>query len=206
LRRVNIETGDDINIDNFGTRDFVGFTAAPAGRLYAVRIPAEQIAAAGEGRTLRLKAMAFHTGTVDASVAPTFAEAILTTGTVNADGSIASVNLTHPFARVPTFVGQDDDLAPLFFRRGLVLGQIIQLGVRFGVIDNLFLVLRVPTPPPPFPGVSARPPLIGLDGGVAVNDVPIRGLSYVSDDGGTTFTQRNDFNFRFSLRFDEFGW
>ena len=98
------------------------------------------------------------------------------------------------------FVGQDDDLAPIFIRHGLLLGQIIQLGSRFGVISNVFLVLRVPTPPPPFPGISARPPLIGLDGGVTPNDVPILGLSYVSDDGGTTFTRRTDFNFRFSLR------
>ena len=72
----------------------------------------------------------------------------------------------------------------------------------FDLIDNLFLVLRVPTTTP-FPGVSATPPLIGLDGGVAVNDVPIFGLSYISDDGGTTFNRVPNFNFRFSLRLAE---
>jgi hypothetical protein len=202
----DIETSDDINIDNFGSRDFNGFTAAPPGRIYAVRIPAAQIADAGTGRLLRLKAIAFHTGVTDASVAPVFAEALLTTGRVNADGTIQSIDLSHPLVRDRTFIGQDDDLEPLFVKHGVLLGQIIELGVRFGLIDNLFLVLRVPTPPPPFPGISARPPLIGLDGGVPTNDAPIFGFSYISDDGGATYTQRTDFNFRFSLRFSDLAW
>ena len=66
-----------------------------------------------------------------------------------------------------------------------------------GEIQNLFLVLRIPTTAP-FPGVSAQPPVIGLDGGVAANDVPIFGLSYLSTDG-VTWNQVNNFNFRFSL-------
>jgi hypothetical protein len=67
----------------------------------------------------------------------------------------------------------------------------------FGWIDDLVLVLQIPTTTP-FPGVSGQPPLIGLDGGVATNDVPIFGLSYVSDNGGATWS-RPAFNFRFSL-------
>lgn len=201
-RRIDIDTSTDINIDNFGSRDFVGFTLAPAGRIYAVQIPAAQITAVAAGRPLAVKAMAFHTGVVDASVAPVFAEAILTTGTVRSNGT-ASLQLRSPLARVPLLIGQDDDLTPVFVRNGVALGQLVQLGIRFGVIENLFLVLRVPTPPPAFPGVSGRPPLIGLDGGVTPNDVPILGLSFVSDDNGVTFTRRTDFNFRFSLRFSE---
>jgi hypothetical protein len=46
--------------------------------------------------------------------------------------------------------------------------------------------------------------LIGLDGGGATNDVPIFGLSFISDDNGATFS-RPAFNFRFSLRFADFG-
>jgi hypothetical protein len=38
---------------------------------------------------------------------------------------------------------------------------------------------------------------------VAVNDVPINGLSYLSTDAGATFVQSTTFNFRFSLRFEE---
>jgi hypothetical protein len=65
---------------------------------------------------------------------------------------------------------------------------------------DIFLVLRVPTTAP-FPGVSALPPLTGLDGGQtppATNEVPIFGLSYTSTDG-VTFNQNATFNFRFSL-------
>jgi len=35
------------------------------------------------------------------------------------------------------------------------------------------------------------------------NDVPIFGLSYISDDSGATFTQVTNFNFRFSLGVSE---
>ena len=38
---------------------------------------------------------------------------------------------------------------------------------------------------------------------MTVNDVPIFGLSYVSDDGGATFTQVTNFNFMFSLTLGE---
>lgn len=199
---VDITTSDDVNIDNFGNRNFVGFTAAPAGRYYAVRISAEQLTTIDAGRHLDFKAMAFDTAIADASVAPVFAEASLAVGTVNADGSIANIDLNFPLARKTMFLGQDSDLAPLFFHNGRVLGVLIRLGIHFGLIDNLFLVLRVPTTTP-FPGVSALPPFIGLDGGVAVNDVPIFGLSYISDDSGATFNRVTNFNFRFSLRLNE---
>ncbi|MFN0120419.1 MAG: hypothetical protein ACKV2V_07955, partial [Blastocatellia bacterium] len=67
-----------------------------------------------------------------------------------------------------------------------------------GDIDNLFLVLRIPESGP-YPGVSNQPPAIGLDGGVASNDVPINGLSYLSVNGGQTFVRNTTFNFRFGL-------
>ncbi len=70
-------------------------------------------------------------------------------------------------------------------------------GIERGKIQNLFIVLRLPTTTP-FPGVSGLPPVIGLDGGNATNDVPINGFSYLSTDG-TTWTQVTNFNFRFAL-------
>jgi hypothetical protein len=78
-----------------------------------------------------------------------------------------------------------------------VLGKLVRKGIERGDIQNLFLVLRLPTTTP-FPGVSALPPTIGLDGGVASNDAPIFGYSYTSPDG-VTWTQSTTFNFRFSL-------
>ena len=41
--------------------------------------------------------------------------------------------------------------------------------------------------------------LVGLDGNVAVNDSPIFGYSFFSDDGGVNWTRTNTYNFLFSL-------
>ena len=197
---IDIVTSRAFNISNFGNRNFVGFTNAAAGSYYAVRIPASQIAAINPGEPIVAQSIAFNTFVGDGSVVPRFAEAMLTTGTVNPDGT-ATVDLAHPLDAVSGFVGQDNDFAQLFLRFPSLLGLVIRLGVDFGLIDNLFLVLRLPTTTP-FPGVSALPPLIGLDGGVTTNDVPIANLSYISTDGAS-FTPVPNFNFMFSLILSE---
>jgi hypothetical protein len=197
---VDIVTSDSVNINNFGNRNFVGFTALAPGRMYAVQVPASQITAVNPGGEVLIQGMAFDTFVSNSSVTPTFAKAVLTTGTVN--GTTASINMALPLARKNNFVGQDNDFAPLYFDLPRLLGGVVQLGISKGVIQNLFIVLQVPTTTP-FPGVSALPPLIGLDGsGTATglpNDAPLFGFSFISDDGGATWTQVPNFNFRFSL-------
>lgn len=188
---IDIVTNADIRINNFGTRDFIGFTLSPGGRYYAVRIPASQFPA----QDVFVQAVLYDTSLVDASTVPLFAEAMLTTG--SASGSTVSIDLAHPLEKVTGFLGADNDFAPFFFKNPHELGKRIRREIDKGDITDLFLVLRVP--PAPFPGVSAIPPLIGLDGGVALNDVPIFGLSYLSDNGGATFSQVTNFNFRFGL-------
>ena len=126
------------------------------------------------------------------SVVPVFAEALLTTGVVHSDGT-ASVDLENPLQRVTGFIGQNNDFAPFFFPDPRQLGERVRREIESGQIQNLFLVLQVPTTTS-FPGVSALPPLIGLS---AVE--PLFGLSYVSDDGGVTFTPRLDRDFMFGL-------
>ena len=69
-------------------------------------------------------------------------------------------------------------------------------GIDDGSIENLFLVLKIPTTTP-FPGVSAQPPLIGLN-----TTGTIFGQSFLSNDG-ITFTRRTDLNFMFSLVLSE---
>ena len=193
---INIVTSDSININNFGNRNFVGFTAPVPGRLYAVQVPASQIAAVNPGGGLIIQGVAFDTFVPNASVVPVFAKAVLTTGTVS--GTTATIDLAHPLAQKNGFVGQDNDFAPFYFTFPRALGAVVQNGIERGTIQNLFIVLQVPTTTP-FPGVSGLPPLIGLDGGVAVNDAPIFGFSFSSIDGGATWTQVPNFNFRFSL-------
>jgi hypothetical protein len=198
---VDITTNATLSINNFGTRDFIGFTGSPAGRMYAVRFPKADLEAVAPGEQIFLQAAQFDTSVVDASVPVVFARALLVSGSVDpATGAIASLNLDDPMASAENFLGQDNDFAPFFFKDSKNLGRDIRRGIERGEIEDVFLVLQIPTTAP-FPGVSQVPPLIGLDGGVAVNDAPIHGLSYTSDDGGATWTRSATFNFRFSLVF-----
>ena len=194
---IDLITTQAFNINNFGNRNFVGFTGATPGRYYAVQVPASQIAAIMPGELLVAHSVLFNTRVLDASTTPKFAEAMLTTGVVNADGT-ATIDLAQPLERDSTFVGQDDDFSPFFLKRPRLTGYRIRQGVDSGEIQNVFLVLRLPTTAP-FPGVSALPPLIGLDGNPGLaNDVPILGRSFTSADGAV-FTRDTNFNYMFSL-------
>jgi hypothetical protein len=192
---IDIVTNREINVSNFGSRDFVGFTNAPGGSYYAVRIPASQIAAILPGQDILIHAAAFDTFVTDASTVPLLAQAMLTTGSVS--GATVTVNLSDPLEAVTDFIGADNDFAPLYFKNPHELGRRVRREIENGNITDLFLVLRVP--PPPFPGVSAQAPFIALDGAIpGPNDVPLFGLSYFSTDG-VTWNLDPRFNFRFSL-------
>jgi hypothetical protein len=158
---VDIVTSDSININNFGDRDTLGVRNAPPGTLFAVQIPASQITAINPGGGLLIQGVAFDTGVADTSVVPVFAKATLTTGTVN--GTTVTVDLAHPLVEKNNFVGQDDDLTPFYFRAPRAIGAAVLKGIERGDIQNLFIVLQVPTTTP-FPGVSGQPPFIGFDG------------------------------------------
>jgi len=200
---INITTNRTLNINNFGTRDFFGFANVTPGFYYAVRVPASQLAELTKRGNLVIQAAAFDTIVTDASVLPVFGEAILTTGTVNPNGT-ATVNLATPLARVTNFLSQETDFGLFYFDDPRSLGQTIQAGVRNRTISNLFILLRVPLTQP-FPGVSGQAPFIVLDGtnsATIANDVPIFPLSYTSADGAS-FTRDPRFNFRFSLVLSE---
>ena len=196
---IDIVTNDQANINNFGAQDFVGFTGAAPGTYYAVQFPASQVDSVFLGEDYLIHAGAFHTTVLDSSVVPRFAKALLTTGTVT--GTTATLDLARPLARVNGFIGQENDFTPLYFPSPTLLSHVVRAKIASGQIQNLFLVLQIPTTAP-FPGVSGFPPLIGLDGGVAVNDVPIFGTSYTSTDG-VTFNRNPNFNYRFSLILSE---
>jgi hypothetical protein len=192
---ISIVTTDSFNLNPFGSTDFVGFTGSAPGSYYAVAIPAAAISSFAPGEAIAAHSALFHTFAWNKSTVPRFADAILTTGTIA--GTTATIDLANPLDRVTALVGQDDDLTPMFVKNPRAIGQKIRDGIAGGTIQNVFLVLRVPTQTP-FPGVNGFPPLIGLDGGVATNDVPIFGLSFTSPDG-VTFTRSANFNFRFGL-------
>ena len=191
---IDIITNREINIANFGSRDFVGFTGAPGGFYNAVRIPASQIMAIAPGEDIYIHAAAFDTVMFDGSTVPLFAEATLAAGTVS--GATATIDLANPLETTSSFLSGDNDFGSFYFKNPHELGKRVKREIAEGRITDLFLVLRLT--PGPFPGVSATPPLIALDGGVPANDAPIFGLSYLSADG-VTFNQNTTFNFRFQL-------
>jgi hypothetical protein len=197
---VDLVTNRQIVLANFGNRNFIGFTLAPGGRYYAVRVPGSQVASVLPGERILIHAATFDTFLADASTVPFFAEATLAPGSV--DGSTATVDFDRAYETTNGFLGADGDFASFHFKNPHVVGKKVRDDIEDGDTTDLFLVLRLP-PGPPFPGVSNLPPFIGLDGGVAVNDVPIFGFSYISDDGGASFTQVTNFNFRFALLLSE---
>ena len=181
----------------YGSRDNRGFSSVGPGFWYAVRFDAAAVAARLAAGELPVAAL-FRTLVDDASVVPRFAEAALVAGRLQADGS-ALLDLDHPLRRAAPFVAQDDDFAPLYLDRPRELAAAIGGGVARGEIGDLFLVLRAPLEVP-FPGVSGHPPLIGLDGPAAGNDVPVFGRSFFSYDGARFFPDPR-FNYMFGLAF-----
>ena len=193
---VNIVTNRVLNISGFGSRIGFGFINPPAGGYtYAVAFPASQIGALNGGNPTLIQAGLFETQPADQSSPVVFANAWLTTGVINSDGT-AAIDLVNPLRTSTTFLGQDTDFAPFYFSEPKELSETVRAGIANGSIQNLFLVLQIPAAP--FPGVSHQPPLIGVS-----NQAPILGRSYLSTNGGLTFTRRNDFNFRFSMIFSE---
>jgi hypothetical protein len=181
-----------ITINPFGARTNIGFINAPAGGfIYAVQFPASQISALNGGNPTLIQAGLYDTIPLDASVPVVFANAWLAKGVINPD-TTATIDLANPLDRSVSFLAQDTDFAPFYFKNPQDLSEVIRLGIADGSIQNLFLVLQIQ--PAPFPGVSAQPPLIGLS-----TQAPILGRSFLSTNGGLTYTRRNDLNFRFSL-------
>ena len=189
---TNITTNNVFTIAPFGAVTNIGFINPPAGGfIYAVSFPASEISALNGGNPTLIQAGQFDSFVIDASAPVLFARALLTTGVINPD-TTATIDLANPLATSVSFLSQDTDFGPFYFKNPQDLSETIRLGIANGSIQNLFLVIQIPSAP--FPGVSNQPPLIGLS-----SQAPIRGRSFLSTNGGLTFNRRNDFNFRFSL-------
>jgi hypothetical protein len=190
---IDITTNRTLNINNFGDLTTYGFGGVPPGTLYALRFPKTQIQSIRPGQDILIPSALFHTLPFDRSTPALFAKAALTTGSVNpATGAITAIDLVNPLEEEENFLSGDNDFGVLYFHDAKQLGERVRKGMARGRIEDLFLVLQLPTTAP-FPGVSGGPPLIGLD-----TAGPFLGLSYASLDGGVTWI-RVAANFRFSL-------
>jgi hypothetical protein len=189
---VNITTNNVIQIQGFGARTNIGFINPPAGGfIYATQFPASQISALNGGNPALLQAGLYDTTVVDASVPVVFAKVTLSKGVINPD-TTATIDLANPLASESLFVAQDLDFSPFYFKNPHDLSEVIRLGIADGSIQNLFLTIQIL--PGPFPGVSNQPSLLGLS-----TQAPILGRSFLSTNGGRTFTRRNDLNFRIGM-------
>jgi len=223
---IDFVTNKVDEIANFGRGDFLlarnidlqAGRATPAGRLYAVAFPAEQVAAIFANNLVRMHTALFFAAPGDASVLPLFAQAVLTTGTINPDGT-ATIDLQKPLQRIAPFVAQEGDFSPWYLKKSYRLTRKLRRRISRGTIEHVFLVLQLPTEAP-FPGPNGFAPDIGVDGFIEglvddTNDtVPPMGLSFISEDNGATFIPdarfvneklgvNGDFNIMFSLIFSE---
>ena len=195
---TNIITNAVFNISNFGARNAIGFINSPASRTYAVAFPSSQLVALIDSEPgVLFQAGLFDTHVVDASVPVVFAKVWLAKGTLSPDGTTANIDLANAYDSATTFVAQDTDFAPFYFKNPHDLSETLRADILAGSVPNLFLVLQIPGSTP-FAGVSGQPPLVGLN-----NAPTVFGLSYLSNDAGLTFSRVNTFNFRFSLILSE---
>lgn len=198
---IDFTTNRATAIENFGSWDWVVYQDAPPGGYYAVQVPGDQVLAAAGGERFALTSADFFTYVLDNSALPLFAEAMITTGRALPDGT-AEIDLDHPLVRSSPFLAQEFDFAPLYAPNPVLLGLGVETGIHLGLIDSLFLVLRLPAETP-YPGFNGFAPVIGIDGPYfgGPNDVPVNGLSYRSLDG-ETFVQ-DDWNYLFRLTLTE---
>jgi hypothetical protein len=97
-------------------------------------------AEAEKSAELSLYALLFDTAVLDASVAPQFASALLTRGTVSPDGTTASIDLDAPLVSTTGFLGQDNDFAPFYLEEGHALAKQVEQEIVAGTLTSLFIV------------------------------------------------------------------
>jgi hypothetical protein len=187
----NLVLGDDDASDNlWGTVNL-----GPQGNLLAVRIPREEIMALDNGRGLLVQGALFGTFPLNSSEVAVFDVAMITTGSVAANGKV-TVDVAHPLARKAPFVGLDFDHTPLYVDNSLALGLHVQQKLP-ALQKDLFLVLAFSTESyPGFPGTSRY----GLLFDLLAPDSSRRGRSYYSRDGGQTWNVESpDLGYPFGL-------
>ncbi|HVR10493.1 MAG TPA: hypothetical protein VMW75_20775, partial [Thermoanaerobaculia bacterium] len=114
---IDFTTDKTVEVKNYGPFDALGDENAAPGTYYAVRVSASQLTqalAAATNPNPLLSGAFFMTGVKDSSVVPHYAVAMLTTGTVNHDGT-AQVDVHHPLVKVNDFIGHNFNFTPLFF-------------------------------------------------------------------------------------------
>ena len=197
---VNLDGFDLVSIFGNFDLDQLGFSTAPPETVYAVEIPADEVALLLDAG-LEPTGAAFRTW-VPESVPPVlFKSAALVSGEV-IDGE-ATIDLHPPIAKAAQIPGQEDtlflaqenDFSPLYFDNPRKLARDLERAIDQGE-TSFFLVLQVPEE---FQGTFQLPPAIGLDVG---QEIGLLERSYMSTDEGETWAAMPTVNFMFRLVFE----
>src|SRR5262249_27221917 len=125
---IDFTTDQTVEVKNYGPFAQLGDENAAPGSYYAVRVSASHlahaVAQAAHGAPL-LARVFFFTGAEDSSVVPHYAAAMLTTGTLNPDGT-AEIDVRHPLVRKNNFVGHNFNFTPWFFSDARTLTKTVR--------------------------------------------------------------------------------
>lgn len=195
---VDIDPFDTVGLNTSFDLDNVGFIDAPPGRLYAVEFPADEIELL-LGQLLEPTGAAIRTFQTEKSAPASLARVVLVSGEVV--GGNAVLDLDDPIAEAAATPGYgagvavaDNDYAPVFFHEPKDVAEDLAEAIDDGA-ESFFLVAELPAS---FPGQLGFPPWIGLDAGQQAGQLD---RSWLSDDGGTTFTRQPFWNYMFRLTF-----
>ncbi len=159
---ANFVTNESIQLESFGTPDFIG-TGAVIGQSdvkYATRFPGEELLIALEAGASITTAL-FQLNVLDASQLAEVERVSLALGTVSEDGTLATIDLDKTLREQTDFIAQDGDLNPVYFNGGNGLGRSLRNTLRKNPDLDVFVVVEMPNDFTP--GVSALPPLLSLD-------------------------------------------
>jgi hypothetical protein len=174
----DITTNDEVVLRNSGPRTFVGTGLALNANqvIYADRFTNAQVIAAMDAGSV-VTSILFHTSAFDASQVPVFKRAGLFLGRVNPDGT-ANVDLTAPIFAKENFVGQTNDLAPLYPFASVAQNFELRRKLKADPTLDAFVVLEANDVGVAQVGPSGIPPLLAL------SSVAAPGRSFFSSNGG----------------------
>jgi hypothetical protein len=170
----NLVTNDAAVLRNSGPINFIGTGRAIGATqvIYAERFANADVLAQLQAGSMVTSAQ-FHTEVADSFVVPKFKRASLMLGVVNADGTV-TLDPTAIFAR-NNFVGQDDDLAPLYLSATVLQNFSLRQQLQANPNKDVFAVLQANDVFDT--GSSGLPPLLAVS-------LQTNGNSFFSRNGG----------------------
>jgi len=157
---TDLVTNDEVVFRNSGPIDFIGTGQAIGVNdvIYAERFANADVLGQMDAGSVVTSAQ-FHTEIIDSAQVPKFKRAGLFLGRVNPDGT-AAVDFTNPVFAKNDFVGQDDDLTPVYLFASVSQNLSLRRKLKADPTLDVFLVLEANNEFDT--GDSGLPPLLAL--------------------------------------------